>query len=303
MARFELDKRYYFEFAKTNEAFNASDLTNAQLARTTRVSIDVLKALKGHFLQDHTSINFNELVETAFNNFYLFESEELIRELSKFEDVYCYHDDDVNSFDTFYVKSKLIESATGAYTYPESICVPTNIKGSSAFYLSHELCHMLKERNSKECEIRNAYSEVIPMLMEFIFSYTYDYDSFKVMLCNRSKKMKVIAREFVELYKAYIGATTIKDKKLYISALNKIGTYLHSFYYVLLLLKIYISDKEYFKKDCLNNRDVILDKVSQVLMCKCTTKDMLDSILSYIDNIDATYEDGMDLYNNFVFSI
>ena len=131
---------------------------------------DKLEVPEIHFLQDHTSINFNELVETAFNNFYLFESEELIRELSKFEDVYCYHDDDVNSFDTFYVKSKLVESATGTYTYPESICVPTNIKGSSAFYLSHELCHMLKERNSKECEIRNAYSEVIPMLMEFIFS-------------------------------------------------------------------------------------------------------------------------------------
>ena len=74
MAKYELDKRYYFELAKINEAFNASDLTNAQLARTTRVSIDVLKALKGQFLQDHTSINFNELVETAFNNFYLFES-------------------------------------------------------------------------------------------------------------------------------------------------------------------------------------------------------------------------------------
>ena len=70
---------------------------------------------------------------------------------------------------------------------------------------------------------------------------------------------------------------------------------------------------EFFRKNphfYINGSDNVILPVSStvkegdtVLAVGASGDYMLDSILSYIDNIDATYEDGMDLYNNFVFSI
>lgn len=298
MAKCNIDREFYYKLSQENELFNASCLTGAQIARCSKVSTDLLSLIKCYSGLNGENVSFDSILNNSFNHFAIFNNDELFKELSLLSNVDCVYENGNNEFDGFSVRSRMVLLDTGAYTIPEQLMVPYDIKKASTYYLSHDICHMLKERNKDECELKNGFLEVVPMLVELIFSYTNDYDSFLVVLNNRIKRMKVNASDFISLYESYIDADSYEDKKLYLTALSEIGKYLHSFYYTLLLFKIYLGDKQYFVGS--SNEEFILNGISEVLLCKMNTKEMIEGIINNIGDIDIIYDNAIDTVNEMV---
>ena len=303
MAKWDINKEFYYKLSQENELMNAEELTGAQIAKSTNVSVDLLKLIKCSSFDVGEDVSFNDILNKSFECFTIFNNNQLFDELGLLSNVDCVYENGNYEFDKFSVRSKLVLLSTGAYTVPQQLLVPCNIKKASAYYLSHDMCHMLKERNPQECALKNGYLEVIPMLVEFIFSYSKDNESFKVILNNRVKRLKNNANDYMRLYDCYVSAKTYEEKKLYLTALSELGKYLHSFYYTLVLFKIYLSDNQYFADSGKSNKKYILDLISKVLLCKMTTKDMIDDIEMYITNIDTVYENAIDTVNDMVVGI
>lgn len=302
MARYELDKEFYYRSTQFDELLDAADLTKAEVARTTKISFDVLKMLRTRDLIDETRINFETMCEKGIEFFEMFGNSDLMSEIYKYGDVPVYVKRDAKYYE-FYTKAKVAFSKEGSYKATESILVPSDMRKTSAYYLSHELCHILKERNSIECQSRNAYEEVVPILMEFIFSYVTDYNAFLSVVANRCRYIKICAREFIELYKAYISTAVMDEKVTYLSALNEKGRYLHSFYYAISLFEIYMNGKNNFDNIDKDNKEYILSRIANVLLGNESTKEMLNDMMDHIRNIDSLYEDGIDRLNDVTFGI
>lgn len=302
MARYELDREYYYRISQYNELFEAESLTNAELAKTARVSFDLLKMLRHKQVSETRKSNFQTMCNEGISNFELFKNQRLMDELLNSLDIAYFQDRDASYYD-FKVYSETVFTCTGAKRVADKIVLPADIRKASAFYLSHELCHILKERNDSECKNQNNYHEVIPILMEMIFAYVYDSESFDVIISNRCRMMKIAAREFIELYKEYISITDEDVKETYLMALNEKGKYLHSFYYVLCLFEVYMNDEKGFIDTSMNNKEYILSRIANVLLCNESTKDFLDDMSFKFTNIDALYESGFDRLNDISFSI
>ena len=300
MAKCNIDKEFYYRLSQENELMNASCLTGAQIARSSKVSTDLLALINCHSISNGERVSFDSVLNNSFKHFAIFNSNELFDELGLLSNVDCVYENGNNEFDGFSVRSRMVLLDTGAYTIPEQLMVPYDIKKASTYYLSHDICHMLKERNKYECELKNGYLEVVPMLVELIFSYTNDYDSFIIVLNNRIKRMKANAADFLSLYESYVDADYYEDKKLYLTALGEIGKYLHSFYYTLVLFKVYLSDKQYFSESNISNKEYILNSISDVLLCKMNTKEMIDDICNYIQDIEVIYDNAIDSVNEMV---
>lgn len=302
MAKYELDREFYFRLSQYNELFEAENLTNAELAKTVRVSFDLLKMLRHKQVSETRRSNFEAMCHEGVNNFELFKNQKLMNDVFQSLDVAYYQDRDASYYD-FKVYSDTFFTCTGAKRVADKVVVPKDIRRASAFYLSHELCHILKERNDSECKYQNSFHEVIPILMEMIFAYVYDPESFDIIISNRCRKMKIGAREFIELYKEYINIVDEDVKAMYLTALNEKGKYLHSFYYVLCLFEVYMNDKKGFIDTSMNNKEYILSRIANVLLCNESTKDFLDDMSLRFANIDSLYEAGIDRLNEISFSI
>lgn len=303
MAKWDINKEFYYKLGQENELMNAEELTGAQIAKTTKVSVDLLKLIKCSSFVVGEDVSFNDVLNKSFECFAIFNNNQLFEDLGLLSNVDCVYENGNFEFDKFGVKSKLVLLSTGAYTIPQQLLVPCNIKKVSTYYLSHDICHMLKERNPYECALKNGYLEVIPMLVELIFSYSKDYESFRVILNNRIKRLKNNANDYMHLYDCYVNAKTQNEKKLYLTALSELGKYLHSFYYTLVLFKIFLSDNQYFTDSGKSNKKYILDMICEVLLCKITTKDMIDDVEMYLTNVDTIYENAIDAVNDMVIGI
>ena len=144
----------------------------------------------------------------------------------------------------FLVFAGAIKSKTGVCKEPKKFVFPVSLKHTSSIFAAHEVAHMLKERNPRECKEIIYFGEVIPMLMELIIAYSYEYGSKESVFAQRSKMIKHSCKSFNELYRTYKELSIAEDKKVYETALSEAGTYVNSFYYTLALSTLYIVNKD-----------------------------------------------------------
>lgn len=149
--------------------------------------------------------------------------------------------------------------------------VPSVMDTSAPVLLGHECIHLLKETNYEEYVDAFVYSDVIPLFFELV--KMNDVESPKVLFAERMHLLLTDKVNFDE-YTRRIEYNDF-DKELYEYSQTRAGEYLNSFYYAIVLFKMYKENK----KD-------ILNYIKLVLNHKITTRELL-SILGIYKNMDC----------------
>lgn len=160
--------------------------------------------------------------------------------------------------------------------------VPDNLYEISGYFFGHEQLHALKEIDYREYINQRTLGEVIPIFYEFMI-YSPEEDMCKEILKVRIRSIFDNALEYKlfndafranKLNEIILGEDkeTIRKSKVYEYARTKMGCYLNSFYYALILYNMYKETPER-----------VLGLVSRVLKHEITTLNMLEQLGIYGD--------------------
>lgn len=160
--------------------------------------------------------------------------------------------------------------------------VPAKLHEIAAYFFGHEQLHAMKDINYNEYKDLKVLGEVIPIFYEFMI-YSPEELIKKEVIKERIKyvfdnalEYSIFRNEIKE--NEFYGAVIERDEEyrrkkiVYEYLRTKVGSYLNSFYYALILYNLY---KETPQK--------ILDLVSKVLKHEITTMEMLTSLGIYGD--------------------
>lgn len=167
--------------------------------------------------------------------------------------------------------------------------IPEKLYEVSGYFFGHEQLHALKDINYSEYVNQRTLGEVIPIFFEFmiyspketmkkellkvrmgnIFDNAFNFELFDVAF-RENRFNEIILGEDEE---------SIRKSKVYEYVRTKMGCYLNSFYYALILYNMY---KQTPKK--------ILDMVSKVLIHEMTTMEMLKQLGIYGDIKGEVFE-------------
>lgn len=284
MAKCNIDRNYYSALANIYGIVGAINLTGAQLSKISRISDDMISVLGSTTMSDERYSGFNDVRKDALAYFYMFNDANIINDAIDMLNRVEYYSDDTYDYSMFTVLSNAIKTNTGAYKVPARVIVPNDLKKTSSVFLAHDIAHMLKERNVRECQEINNFGEVIPMLLELIIAYSYEYENTESILGKRSKMIKTSSKCFKELYDEYKSNASLCDDKVVLAALNESGNYVNSFYYTLALFAVYLREPDYMK---------VL--IANVLNGKMTTRDLITYTVHDSYNL---YLDGLKEFNS-----
>lgn len=170
--------------------------------------------------------------------------------------------------------------------------VPSKLYELSVYHFVHEYIHMLKDTNYDEYKSFISLGEVIPLFYELMI-YNPDEMLKKELLRLRMFWLFENRKDYLLLDYLYLGewinefvCETDNDCKcdVYEFMISKIGCYLNSFYYAVILYNMY--------KD---NPKKILDLVSRVLKQEITTLEMLNILNIYGDINGSVFEKELDV--------
>lgn len=153
---------------------------------------------------------------------------------------------------------------------------PKKLYESSIYGLTHELVHSLKETSYSEYADALTLGEVIPLFYELIsFNASdrvkKDFIRSRLLSLLNNKSEFLMASDLVTKEEENgLSDTNILENSIYQFVQTRIGCYLNSFYYAVILYNMY---KE--------NPGKILKLVSMVLNKKITTLDMLEHLGIY----------------------
>lgn len=284
MAKCNIDRTYYSALHDLHSAVGAHNLTGAQLTKVSRISSDMINVLRSGSEIDERGSDFSTVRREALTYLYMFNDSELINDAIELLNKVEYFSDESYDYAMFTVLSHAIKSKTGAYKVPAKVIVPAEFRKTSSVFMTHELIHMLKERNDLECKDMINYGEVLPMLIELIIAFSYEYENTENILAKRSESIKVSARCFKELFDEYKSNAMLGTDKATLAALDESGAYINSFYYTLALFSLYLRDSNY-----------MLNMIANVLNCRMTTRDL---ITYTVHNSYDLYQDGLSRFNS-----
>lgn len=212
---------------------------------------------------DENDININILYRDSLNSFTIFDDMELLlRVHNLLKDTKIYLDRNLcnTKITSFRSSIDTINRTDDGNFKVKSITVPSKYNDLASIYFGHEIIHSLKDTNPSEYQYMLKYADVIPMFYELIESDKYDDISKKAIINNRLALLNSIKKEMRDddFYSDNYIKKIICSKKC---------QYLNSFYYSILLYKIYKSNPKY-----------ILDLVKLVLNGKITTYNLICSL-------------------------
>lgn len=284
MAKCNIDRTYYSALHDVYSTVGAHSLTGAQLTKVSRISNDLINILSSSAEVDEHGSDFSTVRREALTYLYMFNDSGLINDAVELLNKVEYYSDESYDYAMFTVLSHAMKASTGAYKVPAKLIVPTKFRKTSSVFMAHELIHMLKERNELECRDMINYGEVLPMLIELIIAFSYEYENTENILGKRSESIKISARCFKELFEEYKSNTMLGTDKATLAALDESGSYVNSFYYTLALFSLYLRDSDY-----------MLNMISNVLNCRMTTRDL---ITYTVHNSYDLYQDGLSKFNS-----
>lgn len=284
MAKCNIDRTYYSALHDVHSTVGAHSLTGAQLTKVSRISNDLINILSSSAEVDERGSDFSTVRREALTYLYMFNDSGLINDAVELLNKVEYYSDESYDYAMFTVLSHAMKASTGAYKVPAKLIVPTKFRKTSSVFMAHELIHMLKERNELECRDMINYGEVLPMLIELIIAFSYEYENTENILGKRSESIKISARCFKELFEEYKSNAMLGTDKATLAALDESGSYVNSFYYTLALFSLYLRDRDY-----------MLNMISNVLNCRMTTRDL---ITYTVHNSYDLYQDGLSRFNS-----
>ena len=171
--------------------------------------------------------------------------------------------------------------------------IPQNLYEISGCFFGHEQLHALKDVNYKEYVNQRTLGEVIPIFYEFMI-YSPEEAIKKEILKVRMKNIFNNISEYNLFYEAFyenmlngfvFGEDEVIDIKsnVYEYCMTKVGCYLNSFYYALILYNMYKQTPQ-----------KILDLVSKVLRHEMTTLEMLENLGIYGDVRGEVFEKNFE---------
>jgi len=190
----------------------------------------------------------------------------------------------------------VIQDSGKAYEY----VIPSQLYELSIYLLCHEHVHSLKDTNYTEYQSGMILGEVLPIFYELLI-YTPRDILKKELIKIRMNNMIRAKKEYLEfdfyarrsskydnMFESKCGIVS-DETKIYEFVRSRLGCYLNSFYYAVILYKMY---KETPKK--------ILDLVTKVLKHEMTTLQMLESLGLYGDIRGEIFEKEMKNIRRFI---
>lgn len=177
--------------------------------------------------------------------------------------------------------------------------IPADLRELHTFFFVHEQMHAVKDTNYSEYVYNLILGETIPIFYEFMI-YNPNEVLKKELIKFRLKYLLINRLEYEKYVDKFdnsygrdtfiLGLTEPSDMtKLYEYICSKIGRYLNSFYYALILYNMY---KE--------NADKILRLVSKVLNQEMTTYELLCQLNIYGDIKGEVFEKEVGLIRKLV---
>lgn len=281
MAYFDrFDKEYWNELGLSFSYFKPYPLTECDIERSLLISDEIISKYAARTIGSSTEITLGNVLQSAASVYYNLGMHNTAKKAVSILKQVQFQDNHSYKIENLTVQSMMIR--TGAYVSkkPYYVEVPRVFNSSSVHFMAHEIAHMLKESNPRECHGVYTDLEVIPILMELISAHTKnDNDVFKM----RELIMYDMATTFKGLYEDRQNDRILKkDMLAFDTCFRQNIVYLNSFYYSLRLFSMYLDAPQY-----------VLGIIDDVLSHRLTTSDVIDF---YLSNDDYTYETGMDQF-------
>lgn len=212
-------------------------------------------------IYDEANLIINNLFENCLYNFSMYKDEELLRNVGNlFNSIKIYVD---NSDDLLkiYKFSSIISTKNkndNGFFSPVGIMIPNKYNNLAHIYFTHEAHHLLKDVNPDEYKYMLKYADVIPMFYELVEADKLGDICKECIINNRLALL-------YNLYKELFSFNDSKNSYLSNVLKSKKFQYLNSFYYSIILFKMY---KE--------KPDEILNLISRVLKGELSTFDMIN---------------------------
>ena len=164
----------------------------------------------------------------------------------------------------------------------DSLNMPNVMTSADRVFIGHEFIHMNKDLNFEEYKLLMTYSDVIPILYEFI---TMKDDANEVL----SVRISALGLEIHGYELAAQKMKSGREKDLYKVILSRSGQYLNSFYYATILYRMYLNDPK-----------MILDYIRRVINCEMTTLDMLKDLGIHLVDNNEMYDEQVQEFRRVV---
>ncbi len=164
----------------------------------------------------------------------------------------------------------------------DSLNMPNVMTSADRVFIGHEFIHMNKDLNFEEYKLLMTYSDVIPILYEFI---TMKDDANEVL----SARISALGLEIHGYELAAQKMKSGREKDLYKVILSRSGQYLNSFYYATILYRMYLNDPK-----------MILDYIRRVIRCEMTTLDMLKDLGIHLVDNNEMYDEQVQEFRRIV---
>lgn len=164
----------------------------------------------------------------------------------------------------------------------DSLNMPNVMTSADRVFIGHEFIHMNKDLNFEEYKLLMTYSDVIPILYEFI---TMKDDANEVL----SARISALGLEIHGYELATQKMKSGREKDLYKVILSRSGQYLNSFYYATILYRMYLNDPK-----------MILDYIRRVINCEMTTLDMLKDLGIHLVDNNEMYDEQVQEFRRVV---
>lgn len=169
---------------------------------------------------------------------------------------------------TAFIYSLLSISQNTVFNNPKFLAISQPFSNLTKFHLCHEFAHLLKERFTAEFYLSFTKFEVIPKALEFITAFKNGNvldleDEFKnhILGLNRT-----CIKHYLSSKDELLNSTCTEfEKRALKCAINRANCYLNSFYYALILFRLYLDEPEY-----------IIELINMVFAGEISTEDMFD---------------------------
>ena len=231
-------------------------------------------------IYNEKEININELYENTLNSFTMYNDKDLLTRLSDLlKSIKIYKDNGFHGIKIYNFRTLLdtINRKDNGFYGVKGIVIPGRYNGLAHIYFGHEAHHALKDTNPKEYIFMLQLADVIPMFFELVQAEQYEEAGQKAIINNRLALLKGLSNELKvdKTGGASFLQNALKSKKY---------QYLNSFYYSVLLYRLY--------KD---NPDYILNLVKMVLNGQMTTYDLINKLDINSRSLDYDVHDEINV--------
>lgn len=275
----EINTELYLAIQENCKIFNPSSVTMEDYNRAYEVAREIIYLRERKEIPRSRTIKFNELLISSLTNLYKIGIDNVIKDATSIIKDLEYKEIYNSRCSSFLTNFMAEQTGSSVCKRAVSVYVPDRLTEASGVFMSHEVVHILKERNSLECPNINTTLEVIPMLVELIMAFNSNPILLKEIVYERIELLYSEAKMFFRIVKEL--KTNKKNKDGLMAALYSNIAYLNSFYYSLALFTLYLKDSDY-----------VIAMIKCNLSKKMTTDDIIRDSFLFDDSLDS-YNSGL----------